>query len=93
MTAVTTAPAGVLPGERVLRVGWLPGSDRLVGRCHCGAQSEADDPILLWEWLQAHPDHPGAGPGLPEPPDVLPPPPAHRVTDPAVIRRRVTVPA
>ena len=88
-----TAPREVLPGDRVMRVGWLPGSDRLRGRCHCGAESEAEDPVLLWEWLLAHPDHPSSGAALPEPPDVIPPPPAHHVTDPAVIRRCTTTPA
>lgn len=76
--------------SRRSRVGWLPGSDRLRGRCHCGAQTEADDPILLWEWLSAHPAHPS---GLDEapPPAALPPP--HLVADPALIRRRITTPA
>jgi hypothetical protein len=88
-----SAPREVLAGDRVMRVGWLPGSDRLRGRCHCGAESEAEDPVLLWEWLSAHPDHPISGAQLPEPPDALPLPPAHVVRDPAVIRRRTTVPA
>jgi hypothetical protein len=87
------APREVLSGDRVMRVGWLPGSDRLRGRCHCSAETEADDPILLWEWLLAHPDHPAGGAGLPEPPDVLPPAPPHVVLDPAIIRRRLTKPA
>jgi hypothetical protein len=30
------APRQVLDGEQVLRVNWLPGSDRLRGLCHCG---------------------------------------------------------
>jgi hypothetical protein len=51
----------VPPGEiLVLRVNWVPGSDRLRGRCHCGAELEADDPVTMWEWLLAHPDHPRA---------------------------------
>ncbi|WP_328475459.1 hypothetical protein OHA21_19300 [Actinoplanes sp. NBC_00393] len=79
--------------NRLTRVGWLPGSDRLSGRCHCGAQAEADDPVLLWEWLSAHPEHPAGGPVPPEPPPVLPPAPPHLVTDPALIRRRTTSPA
>ncbi|MCF6506444.1 hypothetical protein E9549_03335 [Blastococcus sp. MG754426] len=87
------APREVLAGDRVIRVGWLPGSDRLRGRCHCGAESEAEDPILLWDWLVAHPAHPVGGPALPEPPDVHLPPPAHLVADPALVRRRPTVPA
>ncbi|WP_218617789.1 hypothetical protein [Cryptosporangium aurantiacum] len=40
---------------------WVPGSDRLHGRCHCGAESDAEDPVTLWEWLLAHPDHPAGG--------------------------------
>ena len=40
---------------------WLPGSDRLRGRCHCGAETEAEDPVEMWEWLLAHPDHPSGG--------------------------------
>ncbi|MGY2076646.1 hypothetical protein [Blastococcus sp. SYSU DS0828] len=81
-------PRHVLGGERVLRVNWLPGSDRLRGRCHCGAEAEAEDPVRMWEWLLAHPDHPAGGPDGPELPAELPPPPAHVVTDPAVLRAR-----
>jgi hypothetical protein len=73
----------------VLRVDWLPGSDRLRGRCHCGAETEAEDPVEMWEWLLAHPDHPSDGPA-PEPVE-QPPPPAHVVTDPARIRQRIPV--
>jgi hypothetical protein len=84
-------PREVLEGERVLRVNWLPGSDRLRGRCHCGAEAEAEDPVEMWEWLLAHPDHPAGGP--PEPPQqVLPRPPAHVVTDPALLGDRAPVP-
>ena len=83
----------MLPGERVMRVHWLPGSDRLRGRCHCGAETEAEDPVEMWEWLLAHPDHPAGGASAPRPAE-LPPPPAHVVTDPAQIRRgRTPVPA
>jgi hypothetical protein len=76
--------------SRRTRVGWLPGSDRLHGRCHCGAQTEADDPVRMWEWLSAHPAHPVIGA---TPRDTPPEPPAHLVTDPALIRRHPTVPA
>ena len=41
----------------VYRVVWSPGSDRLLGVCHCGAEREADDPVELWRWMLAHPDH------------------------------------
>jgi hypothetical protein len=84
-------PRQVLAGERVLRVNWLPGSDRLRGRCHCGAETEGEDPVEMWEWLLAHPDHPAGGPGGPRVPAELPPPPAHVVSDPAVIRARTPV--
>lgn len=59
----TIPPArGEPPGDRRLRIDWLPGSDRLRGRCHCGAESEADDPVAMWDWLLAHPAHPATGP-------------------------------
>jgi hypothetical protein len=83
-------PNEVLAGEKVLRVNWLPGSDRLRGRCHCGMETEAEDPVAMWEWLLAHPDHPTGG-GEPTPPAELPPPPAHVVADPARIRDRAPV--
>ena len=51
----------MLTGDRVYRVHWRLGTDRLAGVCHCGAERESDDPIELWEWLLAHPDgHQGA---------------------------------
>ncbi|MEV5750595.1 hypothetical protein AB0L00_22470 [Actinoallomurus sp. NPDC052308] len=40
---------------QVYRVRWLPGTDTLLGTCHCGAEQTAEDPVLLWEWLLAHP--------------------------------------
>jgi hypothetical protein len=84
-------PREVLAGEHVLRVNWLPGSDRLRGRCHCGAEAEGEDPVTMWEWLLAHPDHPAGGTGPPPPPAELPRPPAHVVTDPALVRDRAPV--
>ncbi len=45
------------PGT-VYRIHWKPGSDILMGVCHCGAEHEANDPIDLWDWLLDHPnDH------------------------------------
>jgi hypothetical protein len=41
----------------VYRVVWQPGSDKLLGVCHCGAERDADDPVQVWQWLLAHPDH------------------------------------
>jgi len=44
------------PGA-VFRIQWVPGTDRLLGTCHCGAASEQEDPVLMWDWLLAHPAH------------------------------------
>ena len=55
----------------ILRVHWLPGTDQLLGTCHCGAEHTALDPVELWDWLLGHPvghrggavdDGPGPGP-------------------------------
>jgi hypothetical protein len=78
-------------GRPTLRVDWLPGSDRLQGRCHCGAETTGDDPVRMWEWLLAHPDHPAGGPHGPDGPTELPQPPAHVVIEP--LRLRTPVPA
>ncbi|GAA2295678.1 hypothetical protein OKJ48_29460 [Streptomyces kunmingensis] len=45
-------------GSQVFRVAWLPGTDQLSGRCHCGALHTCQDPVAMWEWMLAHPDHP-----------------------------------
>ena len=87
------APRQALGGDRVLRVDWLPGSDRLRGRCHCGAAAEASDPVAMWEWLIAHPEHPAGGPAEPPAGGPLPVPPAHLVLDPLVITRPPAGPA
>jgi hypothetical protein len=86
----SSLPREMLGGDRVLRVSWLPGSDRLRGRCHCGVEAERDDPVVMWEWLLAHPDHPPAGEQEPPPPAAPPRPPAHLVTDPARLRGRTS---
>jgi hypothetical protein len=53
--------ARIVTGQRtVFRIEWLPGSDRLRGRCHCGAVAEAEDPVQMWQWLLAHPAHPAS---------------------------------
>ena len=57
----------VLSGDRVYRVHWRLGTDRLVGVCHCGAEHESEDPIELWEWLLGHPDGHSAEPVPPRP--------------------------
>lgn len=85
MTGAHHATAGPPGHAHVQRVSLLPGSDRLSGRCFCGAEGEADDPVQMWEWLLAHPDHPQGGASTPEEP--VAPPPAHIVTDPGVLRR------
>ncbi|MGW7082931.1 hypothetical protein ACWGH2_05460 [Streptomyces sp. NPDC054871] len=41
----------------VFRVEWLPGTDLLDGSCHCGARHTCQDPVAMWEWMLAHPDH------------------------------------
>ncbi|GAA3236643.1 hypothetical protein GCM10017691_35100 [Pseudonocardia petroleophila] len=61
-------PTRMLTGRGVLRVVWLPGSDRLQGTCHCGAVHVAEGPVEVWEWLLAHPvGHGTAVPRTPEP--------------------------
>ena len=50
---------GMLAGGTVNRITWRPGTDRLLGTCHCGAMGEAEDPVAMWEWLLAHPEHSG----------------------------------
>jgi hypothetical protein len=45
------------PRAAIYRVVWAPGSDHLLGTCHCGAECDADDPVRVWQWLLAHPDH------------------------------------
>ncbi|WP_329061634.1 hypothetical protein [Amycolatopsis sp. NBC_01480] len=45
----------MLSGERVYRIHWVLGTDRLRAVCHCSAEREFDDPVDLWEWLLSHP--------------------------------------
>ncbi|MBN6040212.1 oxidoreductase [Amycolatopsis sp. 195334CR] len=47
----------MLTGDRVHRIHWVLGTDRLRAVCHCSAEREFDDPVELWEWLLAHPEH------------------------------------
>ncbi|MGD6741849.1 hypothetical protein ACOKM3_08415 [Streptomyces sp. BH106] len=37
------------------RIHWVLGTDRLLAVCHCGAEQEFEDPVLLWNWLLGHP--------------------------------------
>ena len=62
----------VLRGPNVVRIEWLPGSDLLVGTCHCLAVHEAHDPIAMWDWVLAHPE--GHRPGPVTPPSSPPAP-------------------
>jgi hypothetical protein len=55
MTAGDRAPAAPRAAPGVLRVHWIPGTDQLLGTCHCGAEHVALDPVELWDWLHAHP--------------------------------------
>ena len=65
----------MLHGPRVLRVEWMPGTDRLCGTCYCGTTHEEEDPISMWEWLLAHREgHGGEGAG--PTPDVVDPAPS-----------------
>lgn len=49
--------AALVMSATVYRIVWAPGSDRLVGTCHCGAEHTEEDPVRLWQWLLAHPEH------------------------------------
>lgn len=62
----------MLPGPAVVRIAWLPGTDVLVGTCHCGAEHEAQDPVSMWEWLLAHPDGHEPRPAAAAPPPAEP---------------------
>ena len=45
----------MLRGGTVHRVHWRLGTDLLVAVCHCGAERDFEDPVVLWDWLLAHP--------------------------------------
>jgi hypothetical protein len=59
------------PVPGVLRVEWVPGSDRLRGTCHCGAVRVAEGPVEVWEWLLAHPVGHTVPPRAPRPEPAL----------------------
>jgi hypothetical protein len=40
----------------VFQIVWTPGTDDLLGVCHCGAEHVGQDPAEVWSWLLAHPD-------------------------------------
>ncbi|GHH73066.1 hypothetical protein GCM10018793_11100 [Streptomyces sulfonofaciens] len=54
---MTAHDPAALPGG-VFRVHWVPGADRLLGVCYCGAEQEFEDPVDLWNWLLGHPEAP-----------------------------------
>jgi hypothetical protein len=54
-----------LPGDGVYRIHWVPGTDRLLAVCFCGADREFEDPVVLWDWLLAHPGTSPADHGYP----------------------------
>lgn len=65
-----TDRVAMLRGATVYRIHWRLGTDLLVGVCHCGAERDFEDPIVLWDWLLAHPhghDQRGDGPSHTEP--------------------------
>jgi hypothetical protein len=52
--------------RQVFHVVWTPGTDDLLGICHCGAEHLSDDPVEVWSWLLDHPaghETPGTLPG------------------------------
>jgi len=76
-----TAVAGLrdrTDSETVFTVEWVPGTDLLLGICHCGARRRFEDPVELWDWLLRHPEGHVNPPGSAEPP-----PPVH---EPALSR-------
>ncbi|MFB8267523.1 hypothetical protein ACFC96_13030 [Streptomyces sp. NPDC055955] len=66
----------VLTGDSVFRIHWILGTDRLLAVCHCGAEREFEDPVLLWDWLLGHPDDHQTGL---EPDPAVTPQPLHEV--------------
>jgi hypothetical protein len=48
--------------RNVYRVEWMPGGDRLLATCFCGATRVIDGPAAAWDWLHGHPSgHPADG--------------------------------
>jgi hypothetical protein len=72
---VTGVPANrpMLSGNKVNRIHWVLGTDRLRAVCHCTAEREFEDPIELWDWLLGHPHMPDTVHSGPNPePDRVP---------------------
>jgi hypothetical protein len=53
--SVLTAEAPPPQGQNTFSITWVPGTDVMLGVCHCGAEHVAEDPVELWEWLLGHP--------------------------------------
>ncbi|GII58697.1 hypothetical protein Pth03_70860 [Planotetraspora thailandica] len=52
----------------IYTVEWVPGTDLLLGICHCGARRRFEDPIELWDWMLGHPEgHRSPADPAPEP--------------------------
>jgi hypothetical protein len=61
MTGTVDAAAS---GKNTYTITWVPGQDRMVGVCHCGARRVGEDPVELWMWLLGHPvEHEAPPPG------------------------------
>lgn len=56
-----------MSGDRVYRIHWVLGTDRLRAVCHCTAEREFEDPVELWDWLLSHPDGHGTGSSTSDP--------------------------
>ncbi|MEV4241597.1 hypothetical protein AB0J47_41305 [Nocardia sp. NPDC049737] len=52
---------------RTCRVRWVPGTDTLLGTCHCSAQHITEDPVDLWQWMDNHHHNPPGPPQGAEP--------------------------
>ena len=52
--SATSTPWAVGEPSTTVRVRWIPGTDQLVGTCHCGLEHETQDPIEIWDWLETH---------------------------------------
>lgn len=53
-----TVPADLIRpprGRDTFSITWVPGTDVMLGVCHCGAERTAEDPVELWGWLLGHP--------------------------------------
>ncbi|MGQ4513023.1 hypothetical protein [Streptomyces sp. DW26H14] len=54
---MTSAAVGRVAEAGVFRIHWVPGTDRLLAVCFCGAERVFEDPVEVWDWLLSHPLH------------------------------------